>query len=66
MQYGNVVETGTVDKVLNKPEHPYTKALIASVPSLVLEPHALVLIKLFYLVTRFRKNLVEEKPFWFR
>ena len=35
MQYGNVVETGTVDKVLNKPEHPYTKALIASVPSLV-------------------------------
>ena len=36
MQYGNVVETGTVDKVLNKPEHPYTKALIASVPSLSL------------------------------
>ena len=35
MQYGRVVETGTVDKVLNKPEHPYTKALIASVPSLV-------------------------------
>ena len=35
MQYGHVVETGTVDKVLNNPEHPYTQALISSVPSLV-------------------------------
>ena len=35
MQYGHVVETGTVDKVLNYPEHPYTQALISSVPSLV-------------------------------
>ena len=35
MQYGHVVETGTVDKVLNHPEHPYTQALISSVPSLV-------------------------------
>ena len=34
MQYGRVVETGTVDKVLNHHEHPYTQALIASVPSL--------------------------------
>ena len=34
MQYGRVVETGIVDKVLNHPEHPYTQALIASVPSL--------------------------------
>lgn len=34
MQYGRVVETGPVDKVLNHPEHPYTQALIASVPSL--------------------------------
>ena len=38
MQYGQVVETGSVDKVLNKPEHPYTQALIGSVPSL--EPRA--------------------------
>ena len=35
MQYGRVVETGTVDKVLNAPEHPYTQALISSVPSLL-------------------------------
>ena len=38
MQYGHVVETGTVDKVLNYPEHPYTQALISSVPSLVPRP----------------------------
>ena len=35
MQYGHVVETGTVKKVLNAPEHSYTQALIASVPSLI-------------------------------
>ena len=38
MQYGHVVETGTVNKVLNHPEHPYTQALISSVPSLVPRP----------------------------
>ena len=38
MQYGHVVETGTVDKVLNHPEHPYTQMLISSVPSLVPRP----------------------------
>lgn len=38
MQYGRVVETGTVDQVLNKPQHSYTKALIASVPSLTPRP----------------------------
>ncbi len=35
MQYGQVVETGTVDKVLNAPEHRYTQTLITSVPSLI-------------------------------
>jgi len=29
---GEVVEAGTVDQVLNKPKHPYTKALLACVP----------------------------------
>ena len=38
MQYGRVVETGSVDKVLNHPKHPYTQALIASVPSLTPRP----------------------------
>lgn len=35
MQHGKIVEIGTVDKVLNHPEHPYTQALTHAVPSLV-------------------------------
>ena len=35
MQHGKLVEMGTTDQVLNKPEHPYTQALIKAVPSLV-------------------------------
>jgi peptide/nickel transport system ATP-binding protein len=34
MQDGKVVEQGTANQVLNKPREPYTKMLIASVPSL--------------------------------
>ena len=34
MQYGKVVETGPVDDVLKRPQHPYSKMLISSVPSL--------------------------------
>jgi peptide/nickel transport system ATP-binding protein len=34
MQHGKVVETGTVDEVLKRPKHPYSKMLIASVPGL--------------------------------
>jgi peptide/nickel transport system ATP-binding protein len=29
---GEIVETGTRDQVLNHPQHPYTKALLACVP----------------------------------
>ncbi|MBS0124893.1 ABC transporter ATP-binding protein [Thetidibacter halocola] len=35
MQNGLLVETGTTDQVLRRPEHPYTKALIGAVPDLV-------------------------------
>ena len=35
MQQGRVVEAGSADKVLNAPEHPYTRDLIAAVPSLI-------------------------------
>ncbi|MFK7857762.1 MAG: ABC transporter ATP-binding protein [Granulosicoccus sp.] len=35
MQHGRIVEIGTVDKVLNHPEHPYTQALTEAVPSLI-------------------------------
>ncbi|MDP2803048.1 MAG: ABC transporter ATP-binding protein [Phreatobacter sp.] len=35
MRFGELVEYGTVGEVLNRPQHPYTKALIDAVPSLV-------------------------------
>lgn len=31
---GSLVETGTVDQVLNRPQHPYTQKLLAAVPRL--------------------------------
>ncbi|WP_417310988.1 ABC transporter ATP-binding protein [Devosia sp.] len=34
MYMGNIVEAGTVDEVLRNPSHPYTKALLESVPVL--------------------------------
>jgi peptide/nickel transport system ATP-binding protein len=35
MQHGRLVEIGEADRVLNAPAHPYARALIAAVPSLV-------------------------------
>ncbi|WP_440995052.1 ABC transporter ATP-binding protein [Arhodomonas sp. SL1] len=32
MQHGRCVELGTADEVLNRPQHPYTRELIAAVP----------------------------------
>ncbi len=37
MQHGKLVELGPADKILNAPEHPYTRGLISTVPDLV--PH---------------------------
>ena len=34
MYAGEVVETGTTEEVLQKPQHPYTKALIGALPDL--------------------------------
>ena len=34
MQHGKLVESGTRDEIILRPQHPYTKMLIASVPSL--------------------------------
>lgn len=34
MYLGRIVEYGTVDQVLREPKHPYTKALLLSVPTL--------------------------------
>ncbi|SEA82145.1 ABC transporter ATP-binding protein [Rubrimonas cliftonensis] len=38
MQHGRVVEAGTADSVLNRPAAPYTRALIAAIPSLTPAP----------------------------
>jgi peptide/nickel transport system ATP-binding protein len=34
MKDGRAVETGSIDQIFNRPEEPYTKALLASVPKL--------------------------------
>ena len=34
LQHGKVVEQGTVDDVLLRPQHPYTRALLAAVPTM--------------------------------
>src|SRR6266567_4687697 len=41
---GQVCETGTVDEVFFNPKHPYTQALLASVPSLALRRESLSVI----------------------
>ncbi len=38
MQHGRVVEAGTADSILNRPGEPYTRALIAAIPSLTPAP----------------------------
>ena len=38
MQHGLVVEEGAADAVLHRPQHPYTRQLIAAVPSLTPPP----------------------------
>ncbi|MBV9522790.1 MAG: ABC transporter ATP-binding protein, partial [Alphaproteobacteria bacterium] len=38
MQHGRLVEFGTAAQVLNAPRHPYTRALLAAVPSLTPPP----------------------------
>jgi ABC-type dipeptide/oligopeptide/nickel transport system ATPase component len=41
---GEIVEQGLVDEVLNNPQHPYTKALIACIPKLGVKQHRLTTI----------------------
>jgi len=42
MYLGRIVEEGTKEVLFERPAHPYTRALIASIPKLVLEQDALV------------------------
>ncbi|MDH5245227.1 MAG: ABC transporter ATP-binding protein, partial [Betaproteobacteria bacterium] len=45
MYLGRIVETGSADEVYRHPRHPYTRALLESVPRLVLEADTLVVFK---------------------
>lgn len=38
MYLGRIVETGPVDDIFHNPQHPYTKALLASIPSIDASP----------------------------
>jgi peptide/nickel transport system ATP-binding protein len=40
MYLGRIVETGPTAEIFQTPQHPYTKALLASVPRLVRDEHA--------------------------
>ncbi|MFZ1469420.1 MAG: ABC transporter ATP-binding protein [Paracoccaceae bacterium] len=42
MYAGRIVETGTVDQVLDQPSHPYTRALLAALPSAAMRGQPLV------------------------
>ncbi len=37
---GQLVESGTIERIFNDPKHRYTAALLSSVPDLELEPHS--------------------------
>jgi oligopeptide/dipeptide ABC transporter ATP-binding protein len=39
MYLGRVVETGPVDAIFHAPKHPYTRALLRSIPSIIGETH---------------------------
>ena len=38
MYLGRVVEQGPVDEIFHAPQHPYTRALLRSIPSVLAEP----------------------------
>jgi peptide/nickel transport system ATP-binding protein len=40
MYLGKIVETGPVDTIFHAPKHPYTQALLRSIPSVLAKPRA--------------------------
>ncbi len=40
LQHGRVVESGAVDEVLDRPQHEYTRRLLASIPTVGWDPHS--------------------------
>lgn len=75
MYAGRVVETAKVAEIFNNPQHPYAKALIASIPKLHDQPERLPTIEgapprlqteeasgcSFYPRCHFRQNICDEK-----
>ena len=49
MYAGRIVEEGTVDRIFQKPLHPYTKGLFASVPSFKEKKKNSCLLRVMYL-----------------
>ncbi|MGN5883173.1 ABC transporter ATP-binding protein [Staphylococcus simulans] len=45
MYAGNIIETGTTDEIFQSPKHPYTQALIRSIPKLEGNPEKLEVIE---------------------
>lgn len=40
MYLGRIVERGPVDQIFHRPRHPYTRALLRSIPSILARPHS--------------------------
>ena len=61
MQQGDIVETGPVDQILRRPEHPYTKGLVACRPSLRHKLHRLPTIADFFEKESFAARVITAK-----
>lgn len=60
MQAGEIVETGPVDQILYRPQHPYTKGLLACRPSLHRKLHRLPTVDDFSENTAFEPRVVTK------
>ena len=60
MQTGEIVETGPVDQILRRPQHPYTQGLVACRPSLHRKLHRLPVIADFSENATFHARVVTK------
>ncbi len=61
MQAGEIVETGPVDQIINRPQHPYTQGLVACRPSLRRKLHRLPTISDFLGNKHFEPRVVRDE-----
>jgi oligopeptide transport system ATP-binding protein len=61
MRHGDVLESGTVDEVLNRPKHPYTQGLMRAVPRLHLDDDARSLARADRRLFEFHGDTTKEK-----